>query len=322
MITRQNTDLMKYNRFTKNAPLVSEIGLGAWQLGANSGWMSMSESEAITMVHKSIELGVNFFDTAPNYGLGTSELRLGKALEKYERDKIVVNTKFGHTDSGTTNYSTDFIRESLEGSLRRLRMDYVDSLIIHNPPFDHLDGRKNAHYEILEQLKDEGKIKAYGASLDTYDEMKLLMETTESEINKDFFNILHQDAARAFEKAKAKGLGIIVKIPLDSGWLSGKYDAESTFDDIRSRWSKSDILTRAKLVERVREIIGKERNLARSAISFCLAYDAVSTVIPGNSSIAQLENNIDGSKECLSKELVSRLEDFYYNEVKELGLPW
>ena len=313
---------MKYNRFTKHSPLVSEIGLGAWQLGVNSGWQSMSEKEAIAMVHKSIELGVNFFDTAPNYGLGTSELRLGKALKQYDRDRIVVNTKFGHTDTGTTNYSADYIRESLEGSLSRLGMDYVDSLIIHNPPFDHLDGRKNAHYEILEKLKDEGKIKAYGASLDTYAEMKLLMETTESEVIEAFFNILHQDAARAFEMAKAKDVGIIVKIPLDSGWLSGKYNAESTFEDIRSRWSKSDILTRARLVERIRTILDNEKDLAQSAISFCLAYDAVSTVIPGNSSISQLENNIESSKKSLSTELVSRLEDFYQNEVKELGLPW
>ena len=313
---------MKYNRFTKHSPLVSEIGLGAWQLGVNSGWQSMSEKEAIAMVHKSIELGVNFFDTAPNYGLGTSELRLGKALKQYDRDRIVVNTKFGHTDTGTMNYRADYIRESLEGSLSRLGMDYVDSLIIHNPPFDHLDGRKNAHYEILEKLKDEGKIKAYGASLDTYAEMKLLMETTESEVIEAFFNILHQDAARAFEMAKAKDVGIIVKIPLDSGWLSGKYNAESTFQDIRSRWSKSDILTRARLVERIRTILDNEKDLARSAISFCLAYDAVSTVIPGNSTIAQLENNIESSKKSLSTELVSRLEDFYQNEVKELGLPW
>lgn len=313
---------MKYNRYTPQAPLVSEIGLGAWQLGVNSGWKSMSEKDAISMVHESIELGVNFFDTAPNYGLGTSELRLGKALKDYDRDAIVVNTKFGHTDSGGTNYTAEYIRESLEGSLTRLQMDYVDSLIIHNPPFDHLDGNRNAHYEILEQLKNEGKIKAYGASLDTYDEMKLLMETTESEVIEAFFNILHQDTARAFDAAKEKGVGIIVKIPLDSGWLSGKYHAESSFDDIRDRWSKSDIRTRARLVERIKEIINGEKDVAQAAISFCLAYDAVSTIIPGNSSIAQLRNNVESAGHAVSNDLVSRLEDFYQNEVKELGLPW
>ena len=93
------------------------------------------------MVHKALEWGVNFFDTAPNYGLGTSESRLGKVLKGYDRSKIVVNTKFGHTASGDTNYSSNYIRKSLEGSLKRLQMDYVDSLIIHNPPFENLDRR-------------------------------------------------------------------------------------------------------------------------------------------------------------------------------------
>ncbi|MBT8294436.1 MAG: aldo/keto reductase, partial [Eudoraea sp.] len=156
---------MKYNSFFKGSIPVSEIGLGAWQLGINSGWQNMSEEEAIELVEKSLEYGINFFDTAPNYGHGTSEQRLGKALKSKDRSKIVINTKFGHTHTGTLNYSSDNIRESLEGSLRRLQVDYVDSLIIHNPPSSYLDGNNNDHYEILERLIDEGKIKAYGASL-------------------------------------------------------------------------------------------------------------------------------------------------------------
>ena len=313
---------MNYNKYIKDGPLVSEIGLGAWQLGVNSGWQGLSENEAIKMVHRSLELGVNFFDTAPNYGLGTSELRLGKALKGYDRSKIVINTKFGHTDKGRTNYGSAYIRESLEASLDRLGMDYVDSFIIHNPPYELLDGTKNPHYEILEALKDEGKIKAYGASLDTYEEMKQFMETTNCEVIEAFFNIMHQDAARAFNLAVKKGVGIIVKIPLDSGWLSGKYTAESKFDDIRNRWSKSDIQTRAKLIAKVKNIIDIEENLAQSAIAFCLAYEAVSTVIPGNTSISQLESNVDSVSKPISKRLVQKLENFYQNEVEELNLPW
>jgi len=153
---------MKYNRYTNDSPLVSEIGFGAWQLGINSGWKGMSEKEAIEMVHTSINNGVNFFDTAPNYGLGSSELRLGKALKNYDRTKLVINTKFGHTNSGALNYSSEYIRDSIDGSLKRLQTDYLDSVIIHNPPFEYLDGRRNTHYDILEQLKREGKIRAYG----------------------------------------------------------------------------------------------------------------------------------------------------------------
>ena len=313
---------MKYNKYIKKSPLVSEIGLGAWQLGENSGWKSMSEKEAIDMVYKSIELGVNFFDTAPNYGHGTSELRLGKALKNFDRSKIVINTKFGHTASGQTNYNSNYIRESLEGSLKRLQVDYIDSLIIHNPPFEYLDGNNNPHYEILERLMDEGKINAYGASLDTYNDMKLFMDTTNCSVIEAFFNILHQDAALAFSLAQKKDVGIIVKIPLDSGWLSGKYNAESIFNDIRNRWSKIDVLTRNNLIKKVKNIIDQENNLAQSAISFCLAYDAVSTVIPGNTTITQLKSNLESANKPISKELVKKLEDFYQNEVKHLNLPW
>ena len=180
----------------------------------------------------------------------------------------------------------------------------------------------NDHYRILERLIEEGKIKAYGASLDTYEEMKLLMNTTNAKVIEAFFNILHQDTARAFEMAIEKEVGIIVKIPLDSGWLSGKYTAESTFHDIRSRWSRQDIQTRAKLVNSVKEIIHSKEDLIQKAISFCLAYDAVSTVIPGNLTIAQLTNNAESVNNPISKELVKKLEDFYLHEVKKYNLPW
>lgn len=313
---------MKYNKYTKNSIPVSEIGLGAWQLSANSGWQSMTEQEAIKLVEKSFDFGINFFDTAPNYGHGSGEERLGKALKGKDRSKIVINTKFGHTHIGTLNFSSDYIRKSLEGSLKRLQVDYVDSLIIHNPPSHYLDGNKNDHYEILEQLIDEGKIKAYGASIDTYDDMKLLMDTTNAEVIEAFFNILHQDSARAFKMVKAKEVGIIVKIPLDSGWLTGKYNAESTFNDIRSRWSKEDIETRATLVDKVKDLVGTNTNLAQIAIAFCLAYDAVSTVIPGNINMQQLESNVQSTHINISKELKDALENLYKTEVKKLNLPW
>lgn len=313
---------MKYNRYIKDSILVSEIGLGAWQLGNNSGWQSLSERNAMELVEKSLEYGINFFDTAPNYGYGTGEDRLGKAFKSIDRSKIVINTKFGHTDSGITNFNSDYIRESLEGSLKRLQVDYVDSLIIHNPPTGYLDGNKTDHYEILERLIEEGKIKAYGASLDTYEDMKLLMDTTNAKVIEAFFNILHQDASQAFALALKKEVGIIAKIPLDSGWLSGKYNAESTFHDIRSRWSRQDIQTRAHLVNRVKEIIQTKDTLSQKAISFCLSYHAVSTVIPGNVNLAQLKSNVESIKNTISKELIEKLEDFYLNEVKQLKLPW
>ena len=313
---------MKYKKYIKNSTKISEIGLGAWQLGQNSGWQSMTENEAIKLVHKSLDLGINFFDTAPNYGHGTGEERLGKALKGKDRSKIVINTKFGHTQTGSLNFNSDYIRVSLEGSLKRLQVDYVDSLIIHNPPSEYFDGNKNDHYEILEKLIEEGKIKAYGASLDTYDDMKLLMDTTNSKVIEAFFNIFHQDTLRGFEIANNKEIGIIVKIPLDSGWLTGKYNAESRFDDIRGRWSKEDIKTRANLVNNVRTLIGADENLAQIAIAFCLAYDAVSTVIPGNVNIEQLISNVKSTDIFISQNLKEKLEYLYQSEIKDLNLPW
>jgi aryl-alcohol dehydrogenase-like predicted oxidoreductase len=312
---------MKYNTLIPNSTLVSEIGLGAWQLGVNSGWQNMTEAEAVKLVHTALDLGINFFDTAPNYGEGTSEVRLGLALKKIDRDHIIINTKFGHTDEGIINYDSKNIQQSLEKSLKRLQVDYVDSFILHNPPFSYLDGNKNDHYEILERLKEQGKIKAYGASLDTYKEIELLLNTTNSKVIEVFFNILHQDAARAFNMAMEKSVGVIVKIPLDSGWLTGKYDEHSIFSGIRKRWSRADIKTRAILVDRIKDLIRPETNLAQVAISFCLAYDAVSTVIPGNINAEQLAQNMASISTPISKELLKKLEAFYEDEVRGLNLP-
>ncbi len=313
---------MKYRKYVKGSPDVSEIGIGAWQLGSTSYGESMSAEEAIELVHKALGQGVNFFDTAPNYGKGTSELRLGKALKGQDRSKIVINTKFGHTDTGELNFEADNIRKSLEGSLKRLQTDYVDSLIIHNPPIEYLNGNDNPHYELLEKLIEEGKIKAYGASLDTYKEMKIFMNTTKGKVIEAFFNILFQDTARAFEMAKEKDVKIIVKIPLDSGWLTGKYWRKSIFRDIRVRWSEEDIETRAELVEKVKKIIPDEKKITQTAIAFCLAYDAVTTVIPGNKNLEQLLANLQSIHHPVSKDLVIKLEEFYKNEVAPLKIPW
>lgn len=313
---------MKYKKYIKDSVNISKIGLGAWQLGQNSGWKGMTETEAIKLVHKSLDFGINFFDTAPNYGHGTGEERLGKAIKGVDRSKIVINTKFGHTHKGTLNFSSNYIRESLEGSLKRLKIEYIDSLIIHNPPSKYFDGNKNDHYEILDKLIEEGKIKAYGASLDTYDDMKLLMDTTNAKVIEVFFNIFHQDTLRGFEQAQNEEVGVIVKIPLDSGWLTGKYNSKSTFNDIRSRWSKEDIETRAVLVNKVKSILGTEENLAQKAIAFCLAYDAVSTVIPGNVNTEQLAINVKSTDISISQILIEELEKLYQTEIKKLKLPW
>lgn len=313
---------MRYNHYLDCSIHVSEVGLGTWQLGDSSDWASLPESKAIELVHRALDLGVNFFDTAPNYGFGSSETRLGKALKNVDRENVVINSKFGHLVTGETDFSSRVIRDSLEGSLKRLRTDYLDSLIIHNPPPDCLDGNNTDHYEILDRLVEEGKIRAYGASLDTSEEMKRLLDTTDSKVIEAFFNILFQDSSRAFDMARERGVAIIAKIPLDSGWLSGKYSADSVFHDIRERWSREDIRTRAELVSRIRSLLPADTHLPHAAIAFCLAFEAVTTVIPGNRTLQQLEDNLDSTNHRLPVSTIEQLREFYDREVAQLVLPW
>lgn len=198
----------------------------------------------------------------------------------------------------------------------------MDSLILHNPPVEFLDGNKTDHYEQLEMLMEEGKIRAYGASVDTARELRLLLSTTHSKVVEAFFNIFHQDVASEFGLAAERQAGIIAKIPLDSGWLTGKYHESSTFEGVRSRWTREDIHTRAELVDRVKQMLQSDQDLPQKALSFCLSYDAVSTVSPGCSSIDQLDQNIKSVEKPLTSEEIRNLEVLYEGEVRALELPW
>lgn len=309
---------MKCREYLKGGIAASELGFGAWQIGVNSGWADVSEKDALDMIATALDHGVNFFDTAPNYGHGTSEERLGQVFQRIDRSKVIINTKFGHSDAGVVDYDAQLIRPSVEKSLRRLKTDYLDSVIIHSPPMDLLDGNKNDHYEVFERLMDEGRIRAYGASVDSAAEVKLLLDTTGAQVVECFFNILHQDVVHAFPEDAA----FVAKIPFDSGWLTGKYDENSEFSGIRARWATEDISTRAKLVDEVSQLLGGRDALAPSALTFCLAFDAVTTVIPGATSKEQLLNNVKAVQHPMNPNTRRALEVFYAAEVRHLNLPW
>jgi len=313
---------MEYRSYVEGSPQISVIGFGAWQLGNNIDWRGMTEIEAINLVHKAIDEGVNFFDTAPNYGMGSSEELLGKAINKVKRETLIINTKYGHHSDGHTDYGHELIKESIEGSLKRLRTDYIDSVLLHNPPPDLLKAENNAQYEVLEQLKKEGKILAYGASLDTKDDMVTFMNHTNGQVIEAFFNILHQDVRLAFDLAKKKGVKIIAKIPLDSGWLSGKYHKDSTFEGVRSRWTRQDIITRAELVDQLRGLPLKGQSMSQLALQYCLAYDEVSTVIPGVASVDQLMMNINALEYPMDQKTIQWIETFFEKEVVDKRLVW
>jgi aryl-alcohol dehydrogenase-like predicted oxidoreductase len=147
--------MMNLRPFGTTGMQVSEIGLGAWQL-ANPSWGVDDKQEALRIVQQSLAAGCNFFDTAPGYGHGVSEDLLGQALAS-ARKNVIICTKFGYTPEGVENFNTDNIRLILEGSLRRLRTDYIDILLLHNPPRELMDGRTASQYAELEKLKAEGK---------------------------------------------------------------------------------------------------------------------------------------------------------------------
>jgi aryl-alcohol dehydrogenase-like predicted oxidoreductase len=299
---------------------VSEIGLGAWQL-ANPEWGVSDKNEALKIVQKSLEAGCNFFDTAPGYGGGRSEELLGEGLKSVRTD-VIICTKFGHTTEGETNFGTEAIRPSLEASMKRLHTDYLDIVLMHNPPREMMDGRIASQYEEFEKLKAEGIIRAYGVSLDWREELELVLDTTKSNAAEVFFNALYQETLPAFQKAQDRGMGLIIKVPLDSGWLSGKYRANHKFEGVRDRWSPEVLERRSILVEKFAALVPEGTSMAQAALQFVLAQPQVSTVIPGAKSVEQALANFAAADRQLSPETVQAMRDLWTNEIESDPLPW
>jgi len=301
---------------------VSEIGFGGWQLCNDDSWGGMDVRTAHRLVHAAVDEGINLFDTAPNYARTQSERVLGDAL-RGKREKVVLVSKFGHAADGRTEFSVDGFRKSLEDSLGRLRTDYLDVLLLHNPPRE-MYGGTDPLWDALEAARLQGKIRHYGASLDLAAEVEQCLSNTKSSVLEVLFNIFHQDVRRSFGHVRQKGTGIIAKVPLDSGWLTGRFDASSRFEGIRVRWSKEQIAQRAELVSRIRWLVADGSELAHKAIGFLLSYDEVSCVIPGMRTLEQLASNLAAANCRVSPADRARLEEFW-DDVTGNGtqlLPW
>jgi aryl-alcohol dehydrogenase-like predicted oxidoreductase len=304
---------------------VSSIGLGAWQLGTgavdNAAWADGPDVETShAIVRAALELGVNFFDTAPGYASGRSEELLGDALAG-RRAEVVLCTKFGHTAEGGTDWRAGSIEGSIERSLERLKTDYLDIVLLHSPPPDLLDG-SSPHYAELARLQASGMIRSYGASVDFAASVDQLIDTTDSQVLEIWFNAIHQEPLPALERADEKGLGVIVKVPLDSGWLAGRYTADSVFSDVRRRWTADQIARRAELVRRFGELLPEGLAMAHGALAFVLSRPFVSTVIPGAKSVAQLRENVAAADVRLSPETVDAIRQLWLDEIRETDVPW
>ena len=311
---------MKLRPFGNTGMNVSEIGLGAWQL-ANPDWGTSDRQDALRIIQKSLEAGCNFFDTAPGYGGGKSEELLGEGLKSVRKD-VIICTKFGHTAEGVTDFSTNAMRPSIEASMRRLQTNYLDIVLMHNPPREMMDGRVTSQYEEFEKLKAEGKIREYGVSLDWREEAEMVVDTTNSKALEVFFNALYQEPLPAFQKAYEYGVGIIVKVPLDSGWLSGLYRGGHKFDDIRKRWPPEVVARRSELVEQFAKLVPEGTSMAHAALQFILAQKQVSTIIPGAKSVEQALDNFGAADRQLDPEVVQSMYELWEREIMSDPLPW
>lgn len=309
---------MKYKQYVRDS-LISELGFGGWPLGNISNGERMTDEVGVALVLNAIDLGINFFDTAPNYAYGQSEIIIGKAT-KHIRSKVVINTKFGHHVNDVQDFDSNKIRPSLMGSLQRLQTNYVDSLILHNPSKEILEGRSD-HFKILKDLKSEGLILGYGVSIDTKEELELTLKNLNVDVIELLFNIFFQDSKVYFDEIKKRGIRLIIKVPLDSGWLTGKYTKAMKFDGIKSRWSDEVKLRRHNYVEQIKSYTSKS-NLVDLALNFIWSFDAVTTIIPGIRTKDQLIEHLNATNYKISSKDKVFLENIYDRLIKNNPLPW
>lgn len=185
-----------------------------------------------------------------------------------------------------------------------------------------MDGRTASQYEELEKLKAEGKVREYGVSLDWQIELEMVVETTRSNAIELMYNVFYQEPRDAFPMAQERGVGLIVKVPLDSGWLSGRYRGDSRFTDVRARWSPEVIARRAALIEQFAELLPPGTSLAHAALQYILAQPALSTIIPGAKTVEQALDNFAAANNRLPADVVLAIDALWEGELKDNPLPW
>ena len=312
---------MEYRTLGHTQLRVSEIGFGGWQLCNDAAWGAMTPSTAHALISHALEAGINLFDTAPNYAAGGSESALGDALCGV-RDQVVLVSKFGHTREGETDFSLPAFRASLEGSLARLQTDYLDLLLLHNPPAA-MQAADHPIWDAMRGARERGRIRYFGASVDTPGDASAFAQTG-CQVLEVLFNILQQQVRHAFPMLAERGIGIITKVPLDSGWLSGRYSADSRFEGIRSRWTPDEITRRSRLVDQLEWLTEDGSELAHHALAFNLSYPEVGCAIPGMRTHEHLRSNVAAAGRHLSTDTRQRLEHFWDTETGKgiHPLPW
>lgn len=307
---------------------VSEIGFGAWGIGGNAygnSYGPTDDAESLRAIRRAVDLGCNFFDTADVYGHGHSETLLGEALHDVRAD-VILATKVGGNfyNRGVhplladriaqalgapladvpadaplpvthdTRFDAEYVRFALTESLRRLRTDYIDLVQLHNPPLQLL-GRPET-YQVLEELKAEGKIRCYGVSVHPPEEGLAAVTATMPDTVQIVYNLAQREPEDAFfPAARAANVGVIARETLANGFLAGRYGPESEWQkgDIRARMPRPYVAQMAALGHRVRELAEKSGlTAAQLALKFVLDQPAVSVALVGMKTVAQVEENL------------------------------
>lgn len=296
---------------------VSVVGLGTMVHAGHFG--PMRDSESLSAIDAALELGVNFIDTSDAYGAGYSETLLGNAL-KGRRDKVILATKGGNVmvgpDRGKRNFDPAYIGRVLEESLKRLQTDHVDLYQLHNPTVDVIE--RGGAWEVLEKAKKEGKIRYYGVSINTIDEGIAAVKDGRSDTVQLEYNLLAQEPAeKVFPLAQTANVGIIARIPLRRGVLTGKLTMadEQRFqgDDVRARSYKGEAFARELTkADQLRFLVhGPVKSLGQAAIAFCVAHPAVSVTIPGARNDQQMRENASGADVTLPPEDLEKVAELW-----------
>ena len=319
---------MKTRSLGKTGYQTSEIGIGCWQFGGDFGPISDEQSTAtLTAAHKA---HVNFYDTADVYGAGRSETVIGQFAKTHKN--MFIATKVGRMPAlYPDNYQAGDVEAHIRDSLERLGTNALDLAQLHCVPTDIL--RQGDIFHVMNDLQNKGHIKAWGASVETLEEAELCLAQDSCATLQIIFNLYRQDAAWSlFEKAKDKNVGIIVRLPLASGILTGKYQADYKFDDSDHRHFNRDGahfsvgetfsgIEQAKavaLLEEIKPFVPEGWSLADFALRWILDHDAVSTIIAGCSHPDQIDRNVRASSlPALPEDTHQALTTIYKEKIRD-----
>ncbi len=304
---------------------VSEIGLGTWALGGE--WGTVDEDDAYAALNRAVDLGVNFLDTADVYGDGRSERLIGRLLADRPNDEIFVATKAGrrldpHTAEG---YNYENLSNFVERSLKNLGVEALDLLQLHCPPTEAYS--QDSTFAALDRLQEAGKIRNYGVSVEKVEEARMALSYPNVRTVQIIFNVFRQKPAEEFfPLAGERSVGILARVPLASGLLSGKMSVDRAFADDDHRnfnrdgeafdrgetFSGVDFETGLGAAEELKELVPDGHTLAQFALRWILMHPAVSCAIPGGKNPSQVEDNVAAATMTpLSEETMQRAREVY-----------